>query len=98
MTWQRVGLIVAGEHAEALGEALEAHGAISVDLSDADAGTDRERAVFAEPGADAGLWPRCRVAALFDSCAELPAALDAAFAEAGSPPIEAASTDRLEDA
>lgn len=98
MAWQRVCLIVAGEHAEALGEALEARGAIAVDLSDADAGTDREQAVFAEPGADAGLWPRCRLAALFDAGREVSAALDAALAAAGTPPIEAASTERLEDA
>ena len=98
MAWQRVGLIVAGEHAEALAEALEAHGALAVDLADADAGTDREEAVFAEPGADAGLWPRCRLTALFDARAQVSAALDAALADAGTPPIEAASSDRLEDA
>ncbi|MEO7741872.1 MAG: 50S ribosomal protein L11 methyltransferase [Usitatibacter sp.] len=98
MAWQRLGLIVAGEHAEALAGALEAHGAISVDLCDADAGTEREQAVFAEPGADNDLWPRCRVAALFEAHAQIAVALDAALAEAGAPPIEAASTDRLEDA
>ena len=98
MAWQRIGLVVAGEHAEALVEALEARGAISVDLGDADAGTPREQAVFAEPGADAGLWPRCRVSALFAATADLSAVLDAALAQAGAPPIEAASTDRLEDA
>ena len=98
MAWQRIGLVVAGEHAEALVEALEARGAISVDLGDADAGTPREQAVFAEPGADAGLWPRCRVSALFAATADLSAVLDSALAQAGAPPIEAASTDRLEDA
>ena len=98
MAWQRVGLVVAGEHAEALAEALESQGALSVDLADADAGTDREEARFAEPGADAGVWPRCRLSALFDAGADVSAALDAAIAAAGAPPIEAASTDRLEDA
>jgi ribosomal protein L11 methyltransferase len=98
MAWQRVGLIVAGEHAEALVEALEGQGAISVDLADADAGTEREQAVFAEPGAEAGLWSRCRVNALFTAASDVAAALDAALAEAGAPSIEAASTDRLEDA
>ncbi len=98
MTWQRVSLIVAGEDAEALVEALEARGAISVDLSDADAGTEREQAVFAEPGAEAGLWPRCRLCALFEARAEVSAALDNALLDAGAPAIEAASTDRLEDA
>ena len=98
MSWQRVSLVVAGEHAEALVEALESHGAISVDVSDADAGTDREQAVFAEPGADAGLWPRCRLSALFDARAPVDSLFDAALAEAGAPMIEGASTDRLEDA
>ena len=98
MAWQRIALVVAGEHAEHLVEALEAHGAISVDLSDADAGTEREQAVFAEPGADAGLWPRCRVSALFDAHAGVSSALEAALADAGDPAIEAASIDRLEDA
>jgi ribosomal protein L11 methyltransferase len=98
MAWQRVSLVVEGRHAEALGEALEAHGAVSVDLCDADAGTDREQAVFAEPGADVGIWQRCRVSALFDTAAEVSAALEASVVEAGAPPIEAASTDRLEDA
>ena len=98
MAWQRVGLVVAGEHAEALGEALEAHGAVSVDLSDADAGTEREQAVFAEPGADPGIWRRCRLTALFDAGALVSAALDSALAESDNPQIEAASIDRLEDA
>lgn len=98
MAWQRVGLVVAREHAEALAISLEAHGAISVDLSDADAGTDREQAFFAEPGADAGLWPRCRLSALFDARAEVASLLDAALADAGGPRIEGASIDRLQDA
>src|SRR6188768_182155 len=98
MAWQRVDLVVAGEHAESLGEALQAEDAISVDLADADAGTEREEARFAEPGADEGVWRRCRVSALFDAKVEVSSALDRAIAAAGSPAIEAASTDRLEDA
>lgn len=98
MPWQRVGLVVAGECAQALADALEAEGALSTDLSDADAGTRREQALFGEPGADAGLWPRCRLTALFDASADVSAALDAALAVAGAPAVQAASLDRLEDA
>jgi ribosomal protein L11 methyltransferase len=98
VAWQRVGLVVAGEHAQALSDALEAEGALSTDLSDADIGTEREQAVFGEPGAESALWPRCRLTALFDASQNVSAALDAALAAAGMPEVQAASLDRLEDA
>jgi ribosomal protein L11 methyltransferase len=98
MAWQRLGLVVAGEHAQALADALEARGALSTDLSDADAGTEREQALFGEPGADTGLWPRCRLVALFDAGADVSSALDAALADAAGPQVQGASFDRLEDA
>jgi ribosomal protein L11 methyltransferase len=98
VAWQRVGLVVAGEHAQALCDALETEGALSTDLSDADAGSDREQAVFGEPGAEAAPWPRCRLSALFDASADVSAALDAALAAAGMAEVQAASLDRLEDA
>jgi ribosomal protein L11 methyltransferase len=97
VAWQRVGLVVAGEHAQALCDALEAQGALSTDLADADAGTAREQAVFGEPGAEDPLWPRCRLTALFDASRDASAALDAALAAAGLPEVQAASLDRLED-
>jgi ribosomal protein L11 methyltransferase len=93
MAWQRLTLVVDGAQAEALAEALEEAGAVSTEIADADAGTREEHAVFAEPGADAALWPRCRVTALFPEDAKLDAALDASGAA-----VAAASIDRLEDA
>jgi ribosomal protein L11 methyltransferase len=93
MAWQRVSLVVPGEQAEALGDALEQAGALSTEIVDADAGSAAENAVFAEPGAEAALWPRCRVSALFAPDADLNAALDSAGAS-----IAGASIDRLEDA
>jgi ribosomal protein L11 methyltransferase len=93
MAWQRVSVVVAGADAEALADALEEAGAVSTDIADADAGTERESAVFAEPGADASLWPRCRVSALFPMDQDLDAALEASAAT-----FTAASIDRLEDA
>lgn len=98
MAWQRLGLVVAGEHAQALCDALEAEGALSTDLADADAGTEREQAVFGEPGTEGAPWPRCRLTALFEPSRDASAALDAALAAAGAPEVQAASLDRLEDA
>ena len=65
MAWQRVTLIVPGREAELLSDALEAEGAISTDLADADADSAEEREIFAEPGAQAAFWERCRLTALF---------------------------------
>jgi len=97
MAWQRVVLVVTGDRAEALAEALEEAGALSTDLSDADAGTAAERSVFAEPGADVSVWPRCRVSALFADGQDAARALDAARAACGIESLAAASVDRLED-
>jgi len=92
VAWQRVSVIVAGGQAQALAERLEEAGAVSTEIADADAGSAREHAVFAEPGADAALWPRCRVTALFPAEASLDAALAESHVEATT-----ASIDRLED-
>jgi ribosomal protein L11 methyltransferase len=89
--------VVAGSHAAALAEALEALGAVSTDITDADAGTAAESAIFAEPGADTGLWPRCRIVALLPLEADSEALLAAAFSAAGCAPLEAAGIDVLQD-
>jgi len=93
MAWQRVTLIVPGIDAESVSEALEAGGAISTDLSDADADTAAEREVFAEPGAQAALWERCRLTALFPIGADVSAVLERSGVAALG-----ASIDRLADA
>src|SRR6202049_2280356 len=100
MAWQRVDLVVDGgvADAEPLAEALESQGALSTELSDADAGTPRERAVFAEPGSDAPLWPRCRVSALFALDARVALAVDGAVAACAIDSAAAAFIDRVEDA
>ena len=98
MAWQRVDLVVEGGVAEALAEALESQGALCTELTDADAGTPRERSVFAEPGSDALLWPRCRVSALFALDARVALAVDAALAACAIESAAAASIDRVEDA
>ncbi|MGZ5104470.1 MAG: 50S ribosomal protein L11 methyltransferase [Usitatibacter sp.] len=98
MAWQRVGLVVEGAKAEALAEALEDEGASSTEISDADAGTAGEHAVFGEPGASGALWPRARVTALFGTDAEVSRAVDAALAAIGAEALGAPAFDRLEDA
>jgi ribosomal protein L11 methyltransferase len=98
MAWQRVALVVAGSEAEALAEALELDGALATEISDADAGTAQEDAVFGEPGADAVLWRRCRVSALFAEAADVALALESALRESGCTALAAASLDRVEDA
>jgi ribosomal protein L11 methyltransferase len=98
VAWQRVDLVVAGARAEALADALAEAGAISTELTDADAGTAAEAAIFGEPGSVAAPWPRSRVTALFAEGHDVARAVEAALAACGSPAIDAASVDRLEDA
>ena len=98
MAWLRVDLVVEGAGAEPLADALADAGAISTEISDAEAGTPREDAVYGEPGADANLWPSCRVSALFAADADVGRALDAAMAACGLASLSAASMARVEDA
>jgi ribosomal protein L11 methyltransferase len=60
-------VLVAASAVDAVCDLLgDEHQALSVSIEDADAGSDRERAVFDEPGTGAtGTWSRARVTALF---------------------------------
>jgi len=98
MAWVRVDLVVERAGAEPLADALAEAGAISTEISDAEAGTPREDAVYGEPGADADLWSSCRVSALFAADADVGRALDAAMAACGISTLSAASMARVEDA
>jgi ribosomal protein L11 methyltransferase len=98
MPWQRLDLVVEGEHAEALAGALEEAGALSTELTDADEGTPAEKAVFGEPGADSRLWPRTRVSALFNATFDAKGALGAALAAVGLEDAGDATIGRIEDA
>ena len=97
MAWQRIALVVEGRHAEALGEALEERGALSIEVTDADAGTEAERAVFGEPGAEAEPWPRAQLAALFAPEADARGALAAALEECGVAALTPAMVDAIAD-
>jgi len=98
MAWLRLAVVVPGREAEALGDALQARGALSIEITDADAGTAREQAIFGEPGAEPAPWPRAMLAALFEPFADADRALREALVETGSEALEAASIQRLEDA
>jgi len=98
MSWQRVELVVSGEHAQAVADALEEAGALATELTDADAGTPDEQAVFGEPGSDVHAWPRTQVSALFHE--EFPArdALRDALAVTQAHIDGDARVERIEDA
>ncbi len=98
MGWQRVDLVVDGARAEALADALEAVGALSADLTDADEGTAREQAIFGEPGGESRPWPRCRVRALFPERHDVARSVADALEACAIVCLEGASVDRVEDA
>jgi ribosomal protein L11 methyltransferase len=97
MSWQRVAVSIGGEHAQALADALEAEGAISVEIADDEAGTAREEAIFGEPGAEPALWSQCRVSALFVADADASRAVERAIEASGATALAGASLDRVED-
>ena len=98
MPWLSATTIVERERAEPLSDALMAAGALSVDVSDADAGTSSERPIFDEPGgAPAVGWARAKVIALFALEADVPAAFAAAFDDAGVEAATAYEVGRVDD-
>lgn len=87
MSWLSLALEVPAAHAESLSDALLAHGALSVSVEDAEAGTSTERPLFGEPGAAPDqVWDRSVIRVLCASEA-LPAELLAsASADCGIEP------------
>ncbi|HUP96980.1 MAG TPA: 50S ribosomal protein L11 methyltransferase [Usitatibacter sp.] len=98
MAWRRLALVVEGRHAEALAEALEKEGALATEITDADEGTEREQAIFGEPGSEAKPWARARVSALLALEVDSEAVLERALRATAAPPLEPAQIDRIEDA
>ena len=67
MAWLSLEFKVPGEDVDALSDALFAVGALSVDVTDADQGSQKERAIYLEPGEDILLsWGHNSVVGLFD--------------------------------
>lgn len=95
-SWRELSVVADAARAEILSDAFDAHGALSVSVEDADAGTDRELPQFGEPGSPAQpLWPRSRVVALFAPGTDLAAILAACLAAAGLPGDTAASVGEV---
>lgn len=87
MSWLALEVEVAAVQVEALSEALLEQGALSVDVTDARAGTDQETPIFGEPGEDAGqVFALNHVVALFPAGADAEAAYRRACAAAGLEP------------
>jgi len=83
---------------EALSDALLDAGAVSVEVIDAHAGTEQERALFAEPGTpDPVPWKLSRVSALFDAHADVAASVAAALRAAGLDPAGGFDIERVAD-
>jgi ribosomal protein L11 methyltransferase len=84
MSWLAVTLTVDAARVETLSDALLEAGALAVDVTDAQAGTADEHALFGEPGEPAaGEWARSRVDALFEECADVAARVAPALRAAG---------------
>lgn len=66
--WTEIAFVVDGTLADPWSDALFDAGAVSVHCEDADVATEREQALFDEPGEPAPLdaWPRTRVTALVE--------------------------------
>lgn len=86
MAWRALVVEVDAESADALGDALLAHGAAAASVEDALAGTPEEQPVFDEPGAGAATtWTRARLRALVASDADPAQVLAAAARDVGLP-------------
>lgn len=91
-------LIVDARCVDALADALIERGALSVEVTDAAAGTPGERPLFAEPGSAPALnWPVNRVAALFAHDANLAETVSEALRAASLPPTTPYGMDRIDD-
>jgi ribosomal protein L11 methyltransferase len=98
MPWLSATFVVDTALVDPLSDALIDAGAISVDVSDADAGTAWERPVFDEPDYPASsTWSKARLSALFGADANVPAAMASSCERAGVTPATAFEVARVED-
>jgi ribosomal protein L11 methyltransferase len=94
-----VTLIVDARRVETFADALIEGGALSVDVTDAAAGTEHERPLFAEPGSAPRInWPVNRVTALFAQEAEIARIVPQALRAAALPPTTSYGIDAVPDA
>jgi ribosomal protein L11 methyltransferase len=96
--WLTLSVTASADYAEALSEALLAHGALSVDMLDADADTPDEQAIFGEPGEPtSSVWQHNLVNALFESDADVAGVLQACCNELGIAPLPEHKIATLEE-
>jgi ribosomal protein L11 methyltransferase len=94
MSWLTLSVRAEASHAEALSESLLAHGALSVDMLDADADTPDEQAIFGEPGEPtSSVWQHNLINALFEQGADVESILRTCYDELG---ITAPAEHRIE--
>lgn len=98
MAWLSVTLVVNAASVDMLSDALLGAGALAVDVTDAQAGTADEHALFGEPGEPAaGEWARSRVNALFEEHANVAASVAAALRAANLDASMAREITRVAD-
>lgn len=84
MSWLALRFDLHAGRADSVADALLELGALSVEVTDADAGTGQERPLFGEPGGEpSDWWRRSRLCALFSSGVDVEAAVRTAFAVVG---------------
>ena len=88
MSWLALSFELQASRAEPVSDALLDAGALSVEVTDAQAGTVLECALFGEPGSEPGrVWLVNRLNALFDAHADVEGVAHAALAAAGVDPM-----------
>jgi ribosomal protein L11 methyltransferase len=98
LPWLALIVEVEAGAAEALSDAMLAHGAGAADIEDALAGTPAERPVFDEPGArDREGWERARIRALLPAGTDAAELVAAAAAAAGLPASPAYALEPIGD-
>jgi len=97
MAWIAVGFDLETGQVDAMADRLLVAGAVSVDIADAAAGTEREKPLFGEPGTEPVAWPRSRMVALFEPRSDYRAIVAAALAEAGIGDAAALSVETVPD-
>lgn len=97
MSYRQATFMAAGADVDRLSDALMTAGALSVEVTDADAGTPDEQAAFDEPGEAARSWRRCIVTALFSADTDVGEALLDACAAANIECPEAPEFADLEE-
>ena len=84
MPWVSVSFAVQASYTEFVSDALVEHGALSVDVADAHAGSAQETPIFGEPGvASEPVWPLNLLSALFDTDVDYISSVREAITSAG---------------